>query len=64
MARIEEPWCVRLQHEGGDRIYEETKDLSPEELLAWWEERNREFREYMAQLRAKKGQTTATVGEA
>jgi hypothetical protein len=64
MEKIEEPWCVRLQHQGGERIYEETKDLSREELLAWWEERNREFREYMAQLRAKREQSAAPVGKA
>ncbi|MBM3475966.1 MAG: hypothetical protein FJX75_22075 [Armatimonadetes bacterium] len=45
------PDCVKWQHEGGDRIYEATKDLSREELIAWWEERNREFVEWMAELR-------------
>jgi len=46
------PDCVKWQHEGGDGIYEATKDLSREELIAWWEERNREFAEWMAELRA------------
>jgi hypothetical protein len=36
--------CVKLQHTGGDRIYEQTKGMTQEELLAWWEERNKEFR--------------------
>lgn len=46
------PDCVKWQHRGGDRIYEATKDLSREELIAWWDERNREFSEWMAELRA------------
>ena len=35
--------CVELQHQGGDRIYEQTKGMTEEELRAWWEERNRQF---------------------
>ena len=35
--------CVELQHQGGDRVYEATKGMTPEERLAWWDERNREF---------------------
>jgi len=54
---MKEPECVRWKRIGAARIHEETKDLSREELLAWWEERNREFAEWMAELRA--GRVTA-----
>jgi hypothetical protein len=50
MTTTEESWCVRLQHEGGRRIYEATKDLPRDGLIAWWGERNREFREHVERL--------------
>jgi len=59
MTRFDEPWCVRLQHEGGDRVYEETKDLSPEELAAWWEERNAELRRLIEERRAARKPASA-----
>lgn len=48
------PKCVRWKREGQAKIREQTKDLSPEELVAWWEERNREFTAYMAELKARR----------
>jgi len=59
MTRIEEPWCVRPQHEGGERIFEETKDLPPEELAAWWDERNAELRRLIEERRAARKQASA-----
>ena len=35
--------CVALQHEGGARIYEATKDMTEAEEAAYWAERDREF---------------------
>jgi hypothetical protein len=37
--------CVELQHRGALRIYEATKNMTREEELAYWAERNRLFRE-------------------
>ena len=37
--------CVEFQHRGALRIYEATKDMTREEELAYWAERNRLFRE-------------------
>jgi len=55
--------CVELQHKGGDRIYEATKGMTHEQLLAWWEERNRRFREgRAARQSASRAQATATLG--
>jgi hypothetical protein len=45
---------VRWKRTGAAQIYEQTKDLSPEQLLAWWQERNREFEESMARRRAER----------
>ncbi len=59
MTRIEEPWCVRLQHEGGERVYEETKGLSPDELDAWWAERNAELRRLIEERRAAHARASA-----
>ena len=42
--------CVEMMHRGGDRIYQETKDLSREELKAYWEARNREMHERRRRL--------------
>jgi hypothetical protein len=50
---------VELQHKGGDRIYEATKGMTREELLAWWEERNRRFQEGRAARRAHSDKTRA-----
>jgi GGDEF domain-containing protein len=50
--------CVRMQHEGGDRIYEATKDLTHEELLVWWEHRNQELLRAIAERRANTDELT------
>lgn len=36
--------CVEMMHEGALRIYEKTKDMTEEEELAYWRERNEEAR--------------------
>jgi len=37
--------CVEMMHQGALRIYEETKDMSEDEELAYWARKNREMRE-------------------
>ncbi len=56
---MREPDCVRWKRIGAARIYEATRDLSQDELLAWWDERNRQFEERVAQLRAERERTGA-----
>ena len=53
--------CVELKHRGGDRIYEATKGLTHEQLLAWWEERNRAFRAARQARRAGQKRATTTT---
>ena len=48
------PECVKLQHRGGARIYEITKDMTREEELAYWAERTEVLRRKQAALRAEK----------
>ena len=45
--------CVEMKHRAQDRIYEETKGLTHDQLVAYWEERNRKAREIYESLRAK-----------
>lgn len=42
--------CVEMKHRGGDRIHEALRDLTHEERMAYWEQRNRETRELQQRL--------------
>ena len=35
--------CVDLQHRGGQRVREELRGMSPQEVEAYWRRRNQEF---------------------
>ena len=37
--------CVEMKRRGAQRICEATKDMTPEQELAYWRERSRQFRE-------------------
>ena len=43
--------CVEMMHEGALRIYEETKDMTKEEELAYWRERTEAARREHPRLR-------------
>ena len=36
--------CVEMKREAQRRIYEETKDMSFDELLAYWQEKDKSFK--------------------
>ena len=40
--------AVEMKRAGAQRIYEESAGMTPEEQLAYWQEANREFREWRA----------------
>ena len=54
MEARQTPECVKLQHRGGARIYEITKDMTREEELAYWAERTEALRRRQAELRAQR----------
>jgi hypothetical protein len=45
--------CVEMMHEASLRIYEETKDMSEEEELAYWERKNQEMRQRHPRLQGR-----------
>lgn len=42
--------AIALKREGHARIYEETKDMTREEELAYWQQKDAELRERIARL--------------
>ena len=43
--------CVEMMHEGALRIYEETKDMTKEQELAYWQRKNDEARKKCPRMR-------------
>lgn len=60
--KTEDPKCVQWQHRGGDLIYEATKGLSREELVAWWQEEAERLRRLRAERSARERPTPASTG--
>ena len=46
--------CVEMKHRGGDRIYEEIRDMTKEERKAYWERANQEAREWQSRLKEQR----------
>lgn len=44
--------CVEMKWKAQERIYEETKNLTHEEKVAYWNEKNERFAENLAQLKS------------
>jgi hypothetical protein len=49
--------CVEMMHEGALRIYEETKDMSVEEEVAYWRKRHAEALKELNQSSSTPAQT-------
>jgi hypothetical protein len=45
--------CVEMQHRGALRIHETTKDMTFEQKVAYWRERDRRFKEEQERLAAR-----------
>jgi hypothetical protein len=46
--------CVKAKHDAQAKIYEETKDMTPEEVRAYYRKESEWFREKMEEYRRKK----------
>jgi len=55
--KIEEYECVKIKRRAQERIYEETRDLTPEELLAYYDRSFEQLRALQAKLRAQNSPT-------
>ena len=51
--KIEEYECVKIKRRAQARIYEQTKDLTPEELVAHYQRIGAAARRQQAELRAR-----------
>lgn len=49
--------CLEMKRRGAERIYEKTKDMTPEEKLAYWSRRDEEFRQRRLARQQLKGET-------
>jgi len=51
---IEESECVKMKHRGAEQLLEKLKGLSEKEIEAYWEQRSREFREWVEELKRRR----------
>jgi hypothetical protein len=51
--------CVEMKRRGSLRIYEETKDLSPEEKAAYWKRQNEEMFNHQRRLKEQQMKKSA-----
>ena len=58
--KLEEYECVKTKRRAQARIYEQTKDLTPEQLVAHYQRLGETARQRQAELRAR-AQTAASV---
>ncbi len=57
--KIEEYDCMKIKRDAQERIYAETKDMTPEQLAAYYNQIGETTRKRQAELRAK-GKITAS----
>ena len=51
--KIEDYDCIKIKRQGQERIYGETKDMSPEQLLAYYHRIEETLRHRQKELRSK-----------
>jgi hypothetical protein len=55
-----DPEFMKWKREAAERWYEQVKDLTHEQLMAFYAEQNREAREYLDQVKAKQQKAKAS----
>jgi hypothetical protein len=45
--------CVEMKHRGAEKVREQTKDMTPEQELAFWHERSRILRRRQESAKGK-----------
>lgn len=50
--------CVEMKHRGAEKIREQTKDMTPEQELAFWQERSRLLRQRQGLAKAQRSTPT------
>lgn len=53
--------CVEMKRKAQERIFEEIKDLTPEEELRYWQEREKAFFKGLNAAKARKRRRTITA---
>jgi hypothetical protein len=51
--KIEEYECVKIKRQAQERIYAETRDMTPEQLVAYYSQIGEAMRKRQADLRAR-----------
>ena len=54
--KMKVPDCVAMKRRGAQKIYEQTKDMSIQQQLEFWDERTRKLRSQQEELRKKRTQ--------
>jgi hypothetical protein len=57
--KIDECECVKIKRDAQERIYAETKDMTPDQLVTYYNQIGEALRKHQAALRAK-GKTKAS----
>jgi hypothetical protein len=52
--------CVEMKRQAALRIYERIKDLTPEEQLAYWQQRDEQFRKEREAVQQKAARDSAS----
>lgn len=51
--------CVEMKRRGGERVRQATADMTPEQELAFWQERSRQLRQRQQGAKANRSSTGA-----
>ena len=53
--KIEDSECVKMKRRGAEAWHDKVKNLTPDQRRAFYAQRSREFRDWLAELKRKHG---------